>query len=133
MRILVAIVSLTLLTGCMDHKKKEIDQLGEEVIKLHDEVMPLMDGLYQTRMKLQKQLASQTTSEDSLTIVTTLSTIKAAEDHMMNWMRNFNPTYEGANPDETIQYLLDQKNSIKAVSKQMKNAKNVGLHLLSDN
>jgi hypothetical protein len=90
-----------------------------------------MDGLYQTRMKLQKSLTSASSSADSVMTTSVISQIKVAEDAMMNWMRNFNPGYEGANPDETIQYLLDQKKSIEAVSKQMKGALKEGEHLLN--
>ena len=130
MRIFFMIFSITLMISCIDNKKKEIDQLSDEVIVLHDEVMPLMDGLYQTRMKLQKLAASDSAGIDSVEVAAIILQIKNAEEAMMDWMHNFNPGYEGANPDETIQYLLDQKNSIEALGKQMKTAKLAGQGLL---
>jgi outer membrane murein-binding lipoprotein Lpp len=131
MRIFATVLVLTVLTGCIDDKKKEIDLLGEEVIKLHDEVMPMMDDLYQMRMQLQKKLTTLTTEEDSTKVLETIVVLQNAEEHMMNWMRNFNPGYEGANTEETIQYLLDQKNAIQVVSKQMTKAKGAGQALLN--
>lgn len=130
MRLFFGFAILILVASCTDTKKKEIDKLSDEVIVLHDEVMPLMDGLYQTRMKLQKLVDTDSSADDSARIEG-IARIKRAEDAMMDWMHNFNPSYEGANPDETIQYLLDQKKSIEAVGKKMRTARKEGEALLN--
>ena len=129
MRSILCILALMTIIACGDNKKNEIQLLGDEVIELHDEAMPLMDGLYQTRMKLQKVLADSTLT-DSSAIVTAIGQIKLAEDAMMDWMHNFNPVFEGETDEITLQYLTDQKASITVVGEQMRNAKKQGELLL---
>jgi hypothetical protein len=113
---------ISLISGCTNAKKEEITKLGDEVIVLHDEMMPLMDDLYQTRMKLQQLADADSTRSGQDTVAELIQEIKLAEDAMMNWMRNFNPNFEGETDDETIAYLIGQKESMSQVAEQMNQA-----------
>ncbi len=127
MRKLVGLLFIiSVLSGCTNPKKEEIIKLGDEVIVLHDEMMPLMDDLYKTRMKLQQLADTDSTQSGQDTVAELIQEIKLAEDAMMNWMRNFNPNFEGETDDETIAYLLGQKESMSQVSEQMNQALAVG-------
>lgn len=109
-------LGVLILAGCANPQKEEIKKLQDEVIGLHDEMMPLMDNLYTARMKLQKA------EGDSVAINNLIAEIKSAEDAMMDWMRNFNPVFEGETDQETLDYLKDQKVSMQSVADQMNGA-----------
>jgi len=117
---------IALLSGCANPKKEEIARLGEEVLYLHDEAMPLMDNLYSTRVALQKLANTDSTQSGQDSVAELIQELKLAEDAMMNWMRNFDPNFEGKTDDETIAYLNEKKESISQVAEQMNQALAVG-------
>lgn len=113
------LLTVCLASGCKNGNSTEqkINDLSDEVMVLHDEVMPLMDDLYRTRKQLEKVLAEDSTNTTLGPIIQNLSD---GEDAMMDWMRNFNPGYEGDTDDETLKYFQDQKESILKVGIEMK-------------
>jgi len=109
-------------------QKAEIEKLTAEVISLHDEVMPLMEPLYKTRKQLLLKAEADTSN---VQLVNAILKIKSAEEEMMNWMRNYDPAFEGADDSETMKYLSDQKKSIEQVSARMNQAMTNGKSILN--
>lgn len=115
------------MVGCSGAKKESTDdlqKLKDEVIELHDEVMPLMDPLYDVRSKLQKQDSA------SVQVKNTIKEIKAAEEAMMQWMRDYEPDYQGASEEQTRDYFQKEKDKIKNVAEEMKSSLEKGRELL---
>jgi len=120
---------LVVLASCVsNNQEKELKQLEQEVIELHDEVMPLMDPLYKIRKGLQEM-----TELDSANIElkNAINTIEIAEEAMMDWMRNYDMTFKGNDSAETLQYFSEKKKSIEQVAVDMKLAKKSGEELLN--
>lgn len=118
MRLFTALLISIFIAGCSgDGKQKEIDKIADEVLELHDEVMPLTDDLYKTRIKLVKLLESDTSRSAETSMV--IKELSDGESAMMDWMHNFNLAFEGESKDDTYSYFVDQKKSIEQVTEQM--------------
>ncbi|MCH6198756.1 hypothetical protein MMU07_04125 [Aquiflexum sp. LQ15W] len=115
------------LSACAPDKNESNDNLKEEVIAIHDEVMPKMDEL----KKLQKEIIqkSQDLAIDSIansqqieTLNAIATDLNAAFEGMFVWMRQFKSTYEEMTPEEVEIYLLDQKIKVQVVNDQIKSS-----------
>lgn len=116
--------SLWLLTACGGNLKKENEALKEEVIAIHDEVMPLMGDL----KNYQKQVEKRISQADSLGIAPEeVANLKALAldlgnsfEGMFVWMRQFKSSFDEM-PDEQVRdYLLEQKILVEKVNADIK-------------
>ena len=111
---------VTLLLACGPSKQSQIKEIKNQAIEIHDEVMPLMGDLRRVRKDLMLMADSIVTS-DSLkasTLGELATDIADANEGMMQWMRSFEPEFEGTD-EEVIQYFKDQKASIEKVKADM--------------
>lgn len=130
MRALLILLSVFLFS-CQSMDETKIKELKEEVLQVHDEVMPKMSKLSSTRRDLEA-LADSLLATDSVKagdVMTAASDIKAANDGMRSWMQNFEMEPEGSN-DEVLQYFEDQKVSISKVKEDMENSLAKGQEIL---
>jgi len=114
---LVLLLPLALL-AC----NSETENLRSEVMAIHDEVMPKMDDIMKEKSRL-SALMSET--EDSLKIIrirTAMSELEAADEGMMQWMRQFKPEEFENDEDALIQYYQEEMVRIKEVKTNMLNA-----------
>ena len=104
----MVLLALIFSTGC-----KQDNALYDEVMYIHDDVMPKMRDIHSNKKLLQSQL--DTIQNDSLrtTILNQLSQLKKADDAMMDWMADFSVDNMDQNQKQT--YLLAQKDSITKV------------------
>ncbi len=112
---------------CYACESKNI-QLKEEVIAIHDEVMPHMGKL----SSLQKEFlerADQLASEDSAAqhelieqLRSTAVELDAAYDGMFVWMRQFEPEQGERSDEEFNAYLLEQKVLVEKVKLDINNS-----------
>ena len=126
---LLALIGLLIFSSCSDGGQAEREALRDEVMAIHDEVMPKMGDF----RKLQKQIASLS---DSLRTMESIDTnrlndlaargveIAAAQEGMMAWMRQYNPEImqDGTPHEEVMSYLEEQKAAIEKVRDQMMQA-----------
>ena len=111
---------VVLLFSCGPSQQEELQTLKDEVIAIHDEVMPKMGELRKTRMALEA-LADSVIVSDSVraqSLSAFASDIAAANEGMMQWMRNFEPEFEGTN-EEIKAYLEEQKIAVTKVKDDM--------------
>lgn len=123
----LAIVSGMLFTAC-GPRQNENEKLQNEVIAIHDEVMPLMGQLKSVQESLLER-ARELAQADSTTHTETIAALKEtagdleeAYNSMFVWMRQFEMDHEGQNEDEVKQYLLEQKVKIEEVNAGIKRA-----------
>jgi uncharacterized protein YoxC len=122
------ILSLTLLTliwmmSCEEKKKEAKDVLYDQVMEVHDEIMPKMGDI----MKYKKQLKSkvdalaenaEVNSEKIGELQQAITDLDNSHEEMMAWMREFNPDFEGMVSEEIMKYLVEQKAKIERVGKE---------------
>lgn len=130
---LMALIGLLVFTSCGDGGKAEREALRDEVMAVHDEVMPKMGDF----RKLEKQIVSlsdsllqaDSTNRDSVTdLVARTVELAAAKESMMAWMRQYNPEVmeDGTPHEEVMSYLKEQKVAIEKVRDQMNQALSSG-------
>ncbi|MEP2024012.1 MAG: hypothetical protein ABJH98_06365 [Reichenbachiella sp.] len=109
--------------------KKEQQTLFEQVMLVHDEVMPKMGNLRALASELSGKadsLALDSLNDNSSEIqqLRNLSkNLKDANEGMMEWMRQFEQLREGTPHGEVMEYLNEQRKSIQKVREDMLNSK----------
>ena len=103
------------LLGCSVKSGNDIDFLFQEIMDVHDEVMPKMGKI----RDLEKQCRSiALTSPDSSELIRQAEFLSNANEAMMIWMREFNSNLQGSD-SEKREYLLAQKMKIDHVEDLM--------------
>lgn len=104
------------------------EQLKEEVIAIHDEVMPHMGHLKSLEKEMQQQ-ADQLIAEDSAgqhqqiqLLRNTAAELNQAYDEMFVWMRQFEPNQEERTDEEFNIYLQEQKVLVEKVKQDVNQA-----------
>lgn len=129
MKILTRIVSLLLLLCALacqqkhdhDHAHDEVEDspnkaLYDEVMDVHNEVMPKMDDLYKAKTTLQTRLALPGLGEkEKQEIDAKIARLDSASEGMMVWMRQFNPIADSAGEDKARAYLEAELVKVKQV------------------
>lgn len=133
MKNLTLIVAIAFTFACSAPTKKESasDQpsMKEQVMAVHDEVMPKMGDLMKARKALLAKLETTTDSTEVAKLKQLAAEIEAANEGMMVWMRNFDPNFSGTEA-ETEAYLNDQLKSVEKVKSDMLNALAAGQMVL---
>ncbi len=113
--ILLAIVLLTSLS-CRNKVSKN-QQLYDEVMSIHDEVMPKMDNLYRKKMALKEKLANNPdlSDEEKQQTNALIARLDSAGEGMMAWMREFEPIPDSEGEDKAREYLENEMVKIKKV------------------
>ncbi|WON93402.1 transposase [Sphingobacterium sp. UGAL515B_05] len=126
----VAIASLAIAAcGTQGNGATGVKALQDSTIKIHDEIMPQIAHFDRDAVKIDSILANlknlKTTKSDLDTNLTRkeLSTLKAnlesATDHMMDWMKGYNPDSTDVKYFETeLQKVSDMKKIFDSVSKE---------------
>ncbi len=116
----LSLFMLSLVWSC-GQKTKDNQTLYDEVMKVHDEVMPKMDDIYKLKQALKKQMAdsSNLAVEKRKTIEAAILRLDSASEGMMVWMRNFNPLPDSLGEEKARGYLEDQQEKIKKVKEEM--------------
>lgn len=115
-----------LVLACTDPKQEKVNELRDEAIRLHDEVMPRM-GEIMTLSSQMKELreALRNDSADSATLATEpfsdqIVALEAAHEGMMQWMADYEPEYEAGNElDSAITYYEEQRKAIEKVKNEI--------------
>ncbi|HEX6225580.1 MAG TPA: hypothetical protein VFZ52_14285 [Chryseolinea sp.] len=112
-----------LLPGCGE-SKQDNQALYDDVMKVHDEVMPRMDDIYSLKVNLKKQAAdsSSLTDDRRKAIEAAILKLDAASEGMMVWMRNFNPLPDSLGEEKARLYLEEQQKQIENVRADMQAA-----------
>jgi hypothetical protein len=109
-----------LLWAC-GQESKDNQALYDEVMKVHDDVMPKMNDIYKLREELKKQIADTPglVEEKKKAIESAILKLDSSSESMMVWMRNFNPLPDSLGEEQAREYLEDQKVKVKKVKEDM--------------
>lgn len=108
---------LLLYSQCKEDSpiQREIDLKHEEIMVIHDEVMPKMKDIYKLKKILKKK-------KDDLVAAGLITSLEEADDAMMDWMAGYKKPHE--KNEGYKQYLADQLISVHEVKDKMLNAIN---------
>ena len=119
---LILILSSIFLLGCGETKPKEDSLLKEkekiykEVMAIHDEMM-MMGKIRGAQGKLKKMMESDSTNVEKYQ--TAYDQLQAADDAMMDWMRQFKNPPQNTPTNVAIEYLKDQKAKVQKMKDVM--------------
>jgi HSP90 family molecular chaperone len=122
-------IALFLLTGCGKSAQQHHDQeegvtgnnpnqaLYDQVMDIHDEVMPKSDEIYELRKEIQDKIQSSPNLEadKKKQLGQLLSELDSADHSMMDWMHKFKPLPDSANQELAREYLENEIERIKNV------------------
>lgn len=119
------IAAFFFLSACGPNKKESNEILKQEVIAIHDEVMPKMDELKKLKKEITQKsnelTANSTGSSEEIERLNRIAVgLDAAFEGMFVWMRQFKSTYEDMTQEEVEKYLLDQKIKVQEVNDEIK-------------
>ncbi|WP_422359266.1 hypothetical protein [Reichenbachiella sp.] len=139
LRNLLILLTITAFTFACNSDKKEQQALFEEVMLVHDEVMPKMGNLRALSTTLSQKadslvLDSLIDHSSKVSKMRELSKkLKDANEGMMEWMRQFEQVEEGSPHGEVMQYLIEQRKQIQKVRDDMLNSKDEAEKYLLEN
>jgi hypothetical protein len=98
-------------------------KLYDEVMRIHDEVMPKMNDLYKakTSMKTRMEMPGLPKNERQ-EIQRNIARLDSASEGMMVWMRQFNPPPDSAGEEKARAYLESELEKIKKVREDILDA-----------
>jgi len=110
---------LLLFSSCKDGFTPDVQKLYDEVMVIHDEVMPEMGTIHNLKKKLKKVLKDPEAEFDAKMINEQITALDYADDSMMDWMHQFKVPKD-ASEEEQLVYLEDQKQKMTKVNLEMK-------------
>ena len=132
-----------LLSGCnqnkdnkelMDHENNaeaadatdvsENQLLYNEVMKIHDEVMPKMDDIHRRKQELKNRIANnpQMSENEKQLIEAKIVKLDSASEGMMVWMREFTPVSDSEGEEKAREYLENEMEKVKKVREDIHSA-----------
>ena len=130
MKHLLIATSFLLLISCgktSDHSHHDADgamegenpnkALYDQVMDIHDEVMPKMQDLYSLKLELLEKIAQSPNMPvyKKEELQQTIAALDSTSNAMMEWMHNFNPLPDSTNQEAAREYLESEMESIKKV------------------
>ena len=120
-------IGLVVLVGCKDRSGDHHGEHGgesgpnqalyDEVMNIHDEVMPKMNDLYKAKAALTKQLNENPdlSDDEKQEIRDKIARIDSASEGMMVWMRQFDPLPDSLGEEKAKAYLEGELIKVKQV------------------
>lgn len=120
-------LALFLLAGCGksgQHEHPEEDAatdnpnqaLYDQVMDIHNEVMPKSDEIYSLKKEIQDKVAAPNLApEKKKQLDQIIAELDSADHSMMDWMHKFKPLPDSANQELAREYLENEMERIKKV------------------
>jgi hypothetical protein len=108
------------LYACVHSDNPERNKAYDDMMAIHDEVMPEMGTIHKLEKKLKAKIEN-TSNQDSIVILkATLKSLSASGEGMMDWMHNLDVPNKKVPDTDAIDYMNAEKEKISKVSVQMK-------------
>jgi hypothetical protein len=100
------------------------EKLYNEVMKVHDEVMPKMNDIHKLKMSIRERIEkNQNLSKaERLKLDAMYAKLDSANDGMMIWMREFRPLPDSVGEEKAKKYLENEIERVNNVRQKMLDA-----------
>jgi hypothetical protein len=104
--------------GCKDAAKESESKLNQDIMVVHDDIMPKMGEINRLKRQLgtYKDMVSEDDAEMKDSLINTILMLAKMEDNMNDWMGNYKYPNPDISHDEMIKYLTGQRDSVKLLS-----------------
>ncbi len=123
MRILVVVLAFLLFPSCRENKKEEETSKMDEVMIIHDEVMPKMGHLSKLVGELKNKID---TTERGKQYEAAMKDLQASNKAMMDWMMGFGNRFDSdeilngkALSPQKEEWLNEEEEKVKALKEQI--------------
>ena len=109
---IILILSAVIFLGCEDPLKKERVQTRQEVMAIHDEMMPQMHKIQSAQKKLTLMIKNAEQQRDSLNLIKYKSAyqqLEVADRTMHDWMKQYSEPPLETPDNQAITYFKKQK------------------------
>jgi hypothetical protein len=99
-------------------------ELYNEVMKIHDEVMPKMNDIHKLKQELKEKLtkAPKLTEAEKMEIDAMIAKLDSAGESMMDWMHKFQPIPDSLGEEKAREYLEGEIEKVKKVRENITEA-----------
>ncbi|MFM8914571.1 MAG: hypothetical protein ACKOE6_16885 [Flammeovirgaceae bacterium] len=89
--------------------------LYDQVMDVHDELMPQMEDLYKLKKEIQDKIAQtpDMVADKKKELEQTIAELDSADQTMMDWMHKFRPLPDSANQEKAREYLETEMEKVK--------------------
>ncbi len=112
-----------------DPNKEQEKAVLNDIMAVHDKVMPEMGKLNQMRQTLYIDAKRVTDARLKQTYIAAADSLETADEAMMDWMGQFKGSFEGMTHEQIMAYLNEQNVKVRAMQatfdKHLENAKNL--------
>lgn len=121
---MLLIIGYFLVSCSGEGKQSQIDALEQEVMEVHNKVMPMMGEVARLKDELEKgkENFDSLATEQAEKIDVLLVELSAANEGMMDWMRNYSGDFTEMKQEEIEKYLKQQKAEIVEVENRITKA-----------
>ncbi|MDP5090152.1 MAG: hypothetical protein NWQ18_07365 [Saprospiraceae bacterium] len=114
------LLTLFLLLNLVSCKNNDAEVLHNEIMDIHDEVMPKTGEITYLYMSFRKKVETDLTisEENKMELLKQADDLEKAEDEMMVWMNDYIPPHKmrsSKNEKQIIDYLQNQKKIISDI------------------
>ena len=127
------VLSLITLSSCNQSGKHEHDHneaantdnpnqaLYDQVMDIHEEIMPRVEDVYQLKKELQEKIANakDLAADKKKELELMVTQLDSADHLMMDWMHKFNPLPDSVDQEKARAYLESEMEKIKKVRELM--------------
>jgi hypothetical protein len=102
----------------------ENEKLYNEVMKVHDEVMPKMNDIHKLKMSIRERIEKNPNlpKAERLKLDAMYAKLDSANEGMMVWMREFRPLPDSLGEEKAKRYLENEMERVNAVRQKMLDA-----------
>jgi hypothetical protein len=95
----------------------ENEKLYNEVMKVHDEVMPKMNDIHKLKMSIRERIEKNPNlpKAERLKLDAMYAKLDSANEGMMVWMREFRPLPDSLGEEKAKRYLENEMERVNAV------------------
>ena len=111
----VLLFAMSGFIGC-NEGNEEVKKLEDEVMAIHDEVMPKITDLFSAKKELEIALKN---GADSITVFSLLKELDGADESMQMWMEEYEMPDESLDKALKMSYLNEEKSKITKVKESI--------------
>ncbi len=116
--VLLSLGFILAFAACKNENKESETLLNQEIMKVHDEVMPKMGEI--NRLKRQLSAYKDEVPDDNAamkdSLINAILLLAKTEDNMNDWMSGYKYPNPDMKHDEMMKYLTGQQDTIKQIN-----------------